>query len=74
MTQEMFWFAMVLGLVVQGGVIYAAVRLALTHDRAARARADTRVADAARWKARADQARHAAQTEQAATPAGAPGT
>lgn len=51
---------MVLGLVVQGVVIYAAIRFALIHDRALRTRDAAAVDAKVKWKAQAEQARIAA--------------
>lgn len=60
MTTEMFWTALLLALVVQGVVIYAAIRFALIHDRALRARETAAAAAKVKWKAQAEQARAAA--------------
>lgn len=60
MTSEMFWIALLLGLVVQAAVIYGAIRFALVHDRALQAREVAKVKAAAVWKARAEEARLAA--------------
>ena len=57
MTTGMFWTAMLLGLVVQGAVIYAAIRFALVHDRASRARETAAAAAKVKWKAQAEAAK-----------------
>ena len=56
----MLWTALLFGLVVQAVVIYAAIRLALVHDRALRARGVAAVAAKAKWKVQSDEARRVA--------------
>lgn len=56
MTTELF-FVLLLGLAIQGVVIYVAIRLALAHDRAAKTREAVRVKAAAAFKTQAESAR-----------------
>ena len=65
MTSEMFWAALMLGLVVQAVMIYGAIRLALAHDRALQARGVVALAAKAKWKAQADEARRVAAAAKA---------
>lgn len=51
MTLELF-FSALLGLALQGLVIYGAIRAALVHDRASQGKADAVAKQAAAWKAR----------------------
>jgi hypothetical protein len=55
-TASTIWMALAIGLLVQGAVIYTAVRLALIHHRALVKREDDEAARAARRKADIDAA------------------
>lgn len=70
MTTGMLWAALLLGLVVQGVVIYGAIRFALVHDRGQQAQAAKKAASAAAWRARAALR----PSPKAPSPAGARGT
>jgi len=67
MTTEMFWAALLFGLVVQAVVIYGAIRVALVHDRALQARGVAAAAAKAKWKVQADEARAVAAEAKAQT-------
>jgi hypothetical protein len=63
----MDYLLLLVGVVVQAVVIYGAIRVALIHDRAAQARERAKVKAAALWKARAEEARAAAEAARAAS-------
>jgi len=59
----MAYLAVLVGLVVQAVVIYGAIRFALVHDRALQLRETKKAEAAAVWKARAEEARIAAEAK-----------